>query len=413
LTLALVIFVVTYLAIAGLRLPWLVVDRPAAALCGAVAMVACGVLPVDEAYAAIHMDTIALLLGMMLIAAYLTEAAFFRNIAWLVVTRARSARSLLWMLVFVSGGLSALLVNDTVCLMFTPLVLAVIAEAELPALPFLLALCTATNLGGLATYTGNPQNMIVGAAPGAPSYLSYLAHAAPVAVLSLAADAALLSWMFRRELPRGRLPERATPRPPLDRALAAKALAALLLFVVLAVCGFRLAGAAMAAAALLVVLAAHAPRKALERVDWILLVFFAGLFVVVHGVEKSGALQVAFDHLAPFFARPGAAGSLAFATFVIVASNLISNVPLVLVAVKLVPTLHDPAGAYIWLAMTSTLAGNLTLFGSMANLIVFESAGERHKVGFRRFAKYGAVVTLVTFAIAFALFSLERAIAGR
>jgi Na+/H+ antiporter NhaD/arsenite permease-like protein len=354
------------------------------------------------------MDTVALLLGMMIIAAYLTEAAFFRNVAWLVVTRARSARSLLWMLIFVSGGLSALLVNDTVCLMFTPLVIAVIVEAELPALPFLLALATATNLGGLATYTGNPQNMIVGAAPGAPSYLTYLVHAAPVAILCLAADAALLSWLFRHELPKGRLAERAPPRAPLDRVLMGKALAALGLFVVLAVCGFRLAGAAMAAAALLILAARHAPKKALERVDWILLLFFAGLFVVVRGVEKSGALQVAFDRLAPLFTRPDALGTLAFAGFVVIASNLISNVPLVLVAVKLVPTLPDPTRGYILLAMTATLAGNLTLFGSMANLIVFESAGERGRIGFRKFAAYGSLITAVTLAIALAVLWLER-----
>ena len=399
-TLALAIFAVTYVAIAGLRLPFVFLDRPAAALCGAVAMVGGGVLTLDEAYAAVHMDTIVLLLGMMLIAAYMVEAAVFRNIAWLVLTRARSARSLLWGLVFVSGGLSALLVNDTVCLMFTPLVLAVIVEAELPALPFLLALATATNLGGLATYTGNPQNMIVGAAAGAPSYVSYTLHALPVAVLGLAADAAILSWLFRRELPAGPLKDRAPPRAPLDRRLAIESGLALLLFVVLAVSGVRLAGAAMMSAGLLMLVARHVPKKALVRVDWILLVFFAGLFVVVRGVEKSGALEVAFAKLEPFFARPDFLGVLAFALFIVVASNLISNVPLVLVAVKLVPTLPDPTRGYIVLAMASTLAGNLTLFGSMANLIVFESAGERGKIGFRKFAGYGAIITAATLAIA-------------
>ncbi len=402
-TVALLIFVVTYVAVAGLRLPYVLVDRPAAAMCGAVAMVAFGVLSVDEAYAAVHMDTITLLLGMMIIAAYLMEAAFFRNIAWFVVTRARSARSLLWALVFVSGGLSALLVNDTVCLMFTPLVLAVIVEADLPALPYLLALATATNLGGLATYTGNPQNMIVGAAPGAPSFLGYTAHALPVALLSLAADAALLSWLFRRELPVGPLKERAPPRAYLDKVLAGKALAALALFVGLAMAGFRLAGAAMAAAALLILAARHTPKKALLRVDWILLLFFAGLFVVVRGVEKSGALQLAFDRLTPVFARHDALGPLSFAAFIVVASNLISNVPLVLVAVKLVPALPDPTRGYILLAMASTLAGNLTLFGSMANLIVFESAGERGRIGFRRFFAYGSLITFTTLLIALAV----------
>ncbi len=407
-TVALVIFVLTYLVVAGPRLPWVLVDRPGAALCGAVAMVSLGVLTVDEAYAAVHMDTLALLLGMMVIAAYLMEAAVFRNIAWFVVTRARSARSLLWALVFVSGGLSALLVNDTVCLMFTPLVLAVILEAELPALPFLLALATATNIGGLATYTGNPQNMIVGAAAGAPSYVEYTLRALPVAVLGLAADAALLSWLFRRELPVGRLKDRSPPRAYLDRLLAAKAIGALALFVGLALAGYRLAGAAMAAAALLMLAARHAPRKALMRVDWILLLFFAGLFVVVRGVEKSGALELVFQRLTPLFARGDALGPLTFAAFIVVASNLISNVPLVLVAVKLVPSLPDPSGGYVLLAMASTLAGNLTLFGSMANLIVFESAGERGRIGFLRFIKYGGIITGVTLAIALGVLWLER-----
>ena len=155
--------------------------------------------------------------------------------------------------------------------------------------------------------------------------------------------------------------------------------------------------------------AGHMPKKAFQRVDWILLLFFAGLFVVVRGVEKSGALQVAFDALTPIFARGDFVGVLAFAAFVVIASNLISNVPLVLVAVKLVPTLPDPTSGYILLAMTSTLAGNLTIFGSMANLIVFESAGERGKIGFRRFAGYGSLITLTTLAIALAVLWIERA----
>jgi Na+/H+ antiporter NhaD/arsenite permease-like protein len=409
-TTALVIFVLTYVAVAGQRLPWVLVDRPGAALCGAVAMVAFGILTVDEAYAAIHLDTVALLLGVMIIAAYLMEAAFFRNVAYWVLTRTRSARSLLWGLVFVSGGLSALLVNDTVCLMFTPLVLAVILEAELPPLPYLLALATATNLGGVVTYTGNPQNMIVGAAAGAPSYVEYLARTLPIGVLCLAADAALITWMFRRELPAGRLKDRAPPKPYFNTPLALKALGALVLFVGLSVAGFRMAGATMAAAGLLIIVARHTPRVAFARVDWVLLLFFAGLFVVVHGVEKSGALELAFQQVSPVFARPDALGVLAFAGVTVVASNLISNVPLVLVAVRWVPNLPDPHQGYVVLAVASTLAGNLTIFGSMANLIVFESAGPRGKIGFLRFMRYGAVITIVTLAIALGVIFLEGAL---
>lgn len=407
-TAALVIFALTYAAVAGQRLPFVLVDRPAAALCGAVAMVATGVLTTEEAYAAIHLDTLLLLLGVMVIAAYLMEAAFFRTTAYFVLTRARSARSLLWGLVFVAGALSALLVNDTVCLMFTPLVLAVVVEAQLPALPYLLALATASNVGGVITYTGNPQNMIIGSADGAPKYLTYALHALPAGLVALVLDAVLLSWLFRRELPEGPLKERAPPRPHMDRTLAGKALGALALFVGLAVGGVPLAGGAMTSAVLLILVARSAPRQILARVDWVLLLFFAGLFVVVRGVEKTGLIERAFAPLAPVIGRGDTTGFLAFAGFTVLASNLISNVPFVLVAVKWVENMPEPAFAFIVLAFASTLAGNLTLFGSVANLIVFESAGPRADIGFVRFLKYGSIVTAATLGSSLAVLWLER-----
>ena len=402
---------VTYVAVAGQRLPWVLVDRPAASLCGAVAMVAFGVLTVEEAYAAVNLDTLLLLLGMMVIAAYLMEAKFFRRTAWLVLTRAKSARSLLWSLVLVSGGLSALLVNDTICLMFTPLVLAVVTEAELPPLPYLLGLAAATNVGGVITFTGNPQNMIVGmAAKGHLGYVEYLALSLPAGVLALLTLGALLTWLFRRELPPGPLKDRAPARPYLDRTLAAKALGALALFVGLAVSGTPLAGAALTAAALLIMIARVAPKQALNRVDWVLLLFFAGLFVVVRGIEKSGALEVALEPLRPMVEDGGVLGLVGFALLTVVGSNLVSNVPFVLVGVKWVPTMPEPRWGYVILAFASTLAGNLTLFGSVANLIVFESAGPRAPIGFVRFLKYGIPITLSTMGIGLLTLLLERSL---
>jgi Na+/H+ antiporter NhaD/arsenite permease-like protein len=398
-------------AVAGQRLPWVLVDRPAAALCGAVAMVALGVLTVDEAYAAVNLDTLLLLLGVMVIAAYLMEAKFFRHTAWWVLTRARSARSLLWSLVLVSGGLSALLVNDTICLMFTPLVLAVVTEAELPPLPYLLGLAAATNVGGVITFTGNPQNMIVGmAARGQLGYLEYLALSLPAGVLALVTLGLLVQWLFRHDLPHGPLKERAPPRPYLDRKLAGKALGALALFVGLAVAGTPLAGASLTAAALLILVARVAPKQALNRVDWVLLLFFAGLFVVVRGVEKSGALEAALEPLRPMVEHGGAAGMVGFALLTVVGSNLVSNVPFVLVATKWVPAMPDPRWGYVILAFASTLAGNLTLFGSVANLIVFESAGPRAPIGFLRFLKYGIPITLTTLGVGLLTLLFERSL---
>jgi Na+/H+ antiporter NhaD/arsenite permease-like protein len=408
-TAAIVIFAVTYLTIAGRPLPFLDHDRPGAALCGAIAMVAFGVLPLEEAYRAVDLDVITLLLGMMIIAAYLTDARFFRHSAWWVLTRAGSARTLLWALVFVAGGLSAVLVNDTICLMMTPLVVAVIAEAGLPPLPYLLALASAANLGGVVTFTGNPQNMIVGQlAAGDPSYLEYLVRALPAGAVCLALDAALLTWMFRKQLPRGPLAERAPPRPHLDRPLAAKAMGALAVFVVLAAAGYPLAGAAITCAAVLSLAAARPMRPVLAQVDWPLLLFFAGLFVVVAGLRHSGAVEAWTRELVPYFGRGDLLGDLAFVALVVVGSNLVSNVPLVMLAGHWVPAMPDPAWGYVLLAFGSTLAGNLTLFGSVANIIVFEGAGARGEIGFLRFLRYGAIITLVTLAAALAVLYVSR-----
>jgi Na+/H+ antiporter NhaD/arsenite permease-like protein len=223
---ALIVFVVTYVVIASRQLTWLGLDRPSGALVGAVAMVAVGGLSFPAAMAAIDLPVMTLLFGMLVIAGYLEDARFFRYTAYLVLTRARSARSLLWALTFTAGGLSALLLNDTVCLLFTPLVVAVAVEARLPVLPYLLALASAANLGGVVSWSGNPQNMIIGrAAAGTPGFAAYLALMLPIGVACLAGNAAVLSWLFRRQLPHGPLVERAPPKPPFDRVLATKALA--------------------------------------------------------------------------------------------------------------------------------------------------------------------------------------------
>ena len=147
----LIVFALTYLLIAGVRLPGLRLDRTEAALVGAVAMVAVGGLPLREAYAAINLDTLCLLLGMMVMVACLAEARFFDRLAWETIRRSRTPRGLLVGLVVACGSLSALLVNDTICLLFTPLVVVVVEEAELPALPYLMAITTASNSGSSQT----------------------------------------------------------------------------------------------------------------------------------------------------------------------------------------------------------------------------------------------------------------------
>jgi Na+/H+ antiporter NhaD/arsenite permease-like protein len=408
---SLVVFCLTYLVIASRQLHWIVLDRPAGAVVGAVAMVIVGGLPMDAAIAAIDLHVLILLFGVLLIAAYLAEAQFFRLAAYVVLTRARSARSLLWGLTFVVGALSALLLNDTVCVLLTPLVVGVVVEARLPALPYLLALASAANVGGLVSFSGNPQNMIIGAAAhGTIGFAQYFVLTLPAGIACLATTAFVIGWLFRKELPTGPLAERSPPRPAVDQMLAGKALGALGLFAALAMGGVSLDGSAMSSAALLMVTARTPPKRAFAVVDWQLLAFFAGLFIVIAGVAHAGVLARVFDAVSPVIARGDMIGDLAFIALVVIASNVVSNVPLVIVAVGWVPQLADPTWGFVMLAVASTLAGTLTLFGSVANIIVMEAAGPRGEIGFWRFVRYGAVITLVNLVVAFAILGGERAI---
>ena len=405
-TSALLVFAVTYVAIAAGRLPYLSLDRPAAALLGAVLMVAAGVLTATEAGAAVNGETIGLLLGMMVLAAYLTEAGFFRWASWKVVTSVSSPRTLLWALVLAAGGLSAFLVNDTVCLMMTPLVLRIVDDADLPPIPYLLAVAFGSNAGSVATLTGNPQNMIVGTLSGIP-YTRFAAALALPAVVSVLLVAAVLHALFRRQLPHRALVRGHIARPEVTPSLLAKSLGATLLVLVGFLAGLPLAWTALAGAALCMAVGGRAPREALMRVDWPLLLFFGGLFVVVAGVGRSGAADRMHDAIAPLLGAGPVRQVAVFSAFTAVASQVVSNVPFVLLAGHWIPRLSDPTLLWLATAMAATLAGNLTVVGSVANLIVLELAGERGRIGFWRFFRYGALVTALTLGASTALLVAE------
>jgi Na+/H+ antiporter NhaD/arsenite permease-like protein len=406
-TAAVVIFVLTYVAIAGGRFPLLSVDRPAAAFLGAALMVAAGVLSPDEAGRAVNGDTLGLLLGMMVLTEYLREAAFFRWTSWRVLRAVHGPRTLLWGIVLTAGALSAFLVNDTVCLMMTPIVLRIVDDAELPSLPYLLAIAFGSNAGSVATLTGNPQNMIVGTLSGI-SYARFSAALALPALASVLIVAAALQWMFRRELPARLAREAALEPPALSPKLLALSLGATLLAVAGFLLGYPLAWTALFAAALLMALGGRAPREALHRVDWPLLVFFAGLFIVVAGMAKSGAADRMHDAFAPLLGGSAERQAVGFGLFSVVASQVVSNVPFVILAGEWIPKLAEPELCWLATALSATLAGNLTIVGSVANLIVLELAGDRGRVGFWRFLRYGSVVTALTLAAGLAILLAER-----
>ena len=396
--LAVSIFCLTYLLISGRQLKILPLNRPAAALLGTVLMVACGVLTPEEAYRAVDYDTLVLLLGMMLISAYLCLAGFFDWAADWILRRARTPQALLVHLIFTAGILSALLVNDIICLMLTPLVVAVMVRGKLPLVPYLLALAMSANLGSVATLVGNPQNMIIGHLSQIP-FLRFSASMVPVALAGLVVQYAILRVGFRRVLGQAVIQRPTAAPPPLNRRLLILTLGVLGLVFAGFVAGLNLSWTSLAGGALVMVLAKRDTHQVLKLVDWNLLVFFAALFIVVEGLSKTGLPDQAYRHVQPLFGSSTASQAWNLAWFAELGSNVFSNVPFVLVAGKWINNFAQPELMWKVMALTTTFAGNLTIVGSVANIIVVESARGHVELGFWDYARYGIPVTILTSVI--------------
>ena len=390
-----VIFGITYILISGRQLKILPLNRPAAALLGAVLMVSTGVMTPERAYRAVNYDTIVLLLAMMLIAAYLYLAHFFEWAAEAVLEFARSPERLLLYVTLTSGILSALLVNDTICLMLTPLVIAVIRRGKLPMLPYLIALATSANIGSVATLVGNPQNMIIGHFSHI-GFAQFSATLAPVAVIGLAINYVILRIGFRDVLRHAVIEEKLRVAPKLDRSLFALVCIVFVLIFAGFIAGLHLAWTALAGAALVMVLARRDTHDVLKLVDWHLLVFFAALFIVVEGLSDTGLPDSIYWRLQPLFGSSTPAQTWNLAWFSTLGSNVFSNVPFVLVAGKWIARFADPELMWKVLALSTTFAGNLTIIGSVANMIVVESAREHLEVGFWDYARFGIPITILT-----------------
>jgi Na+/H+ antiporter NhaD/arsenite permease-like protein len=389
-----VIFGLTYLALAFGKVPGLKIDRTGIALVGAAAMLASGVISFHDAAASVDMETIVLLASMMLVVAYLRTAGFFELVTDHLAARCRGPHSLLVAVIAISGTLSALLVNDVVCVALTPLVLGLCQRLRRPPVPYLIGLATASNVGSVATITGNPQNIIIGSLSGI-SYVRFAERLAPIALFGLVLNYLVVAWVYRKCLNREEIYEHAaqtTRSPRVHRAVLVKGLTV----TVAAVAAFfvvpSIATVALTAAGVLL-LDGIRPEKLYRRVDWALLMMFAGLFVVVHAFEVHVVRGWRLEQWTTGVGSPVAVIS----GLAVVLSNLVSNVPAVLLFKPLIAVMSQPEQAWLALAMSSTLAGNLTLLGSVANLIVVESARRSGiEVGFLEYLKVGVMLTLLT-----------------
>lgn len=387
-----IIFIASYVVFAFGKFPGMKIDRPGMAIIGAVLMVAFHVVTAATALQSVDFATVVLLFSMMLIVANLRLVGFFDMLAEFVVERLGPAH-LLPAVIISTGVLSAFFVNDIICLVMVPIVLKITKRMGVPPLGYLLAVATASNIGSVATITGNPQNILIGSASGIP-YRSFLAHLGPVAIVGLFIDWAILHWMF----PAKSASQQPKEAEPTGEAVGRERLLKPGVVVVIVLSGFLIgfppALVAAIGAAIVLISRSMDPRRVYEEVDWGLLVFFVGLFVIVGGAQQAGIVSAMFDVARNWNLH----NSAVFALVTAILSNLVSNVPAVMLLKSVVPQFPNPQHAWLLLAMASTLAGNLTITGSIANIIVVEGARKEMKIGFKDYLKAGVPITLATLA---------------
>ena len=406
---ALSIFLVTFAGIAVTRIPWLKVDRPVAAFLGAVAMVLFGVLTLTDAINAVDWGTIALLLGMMVLIAVLQQDGYTEALAATLFGRARTGTQLLVIIVAFTGVASAFLVNDAVVLVATPLIIAFCRGRGLNPLPFLLAEAMASNIGSAATITGNPQNVLIGLRSDI-SFGRFLVSLLPISVLASVALVFVTRWSYRRDLAR---PFAATPAETAQgyhhlrrvRPSGVILLCVVVAFVLSPWLDVKLPVIALTGAALALLTSRHNPQETFRRVDWVLLLFFTSLFIVIHGAVQEGLFDRLIDGVK---LKDNLAGIGSIHGVSLVMSQLISNVPF---TVLMLPIMQGYTGDLLWLSLAAgaTLAGNLTLIGAVANLIVAEGgAKDGVRISFWDFFRLGLPVTAISMVISIGVLWLEH-----
>jgi Na+/H+ antiporter NhaD/arsenite permease-like protein len=406
------IFVATYVLISAQKVGRFHVDRPAAAMLGAALMIAFGVVGPLQAIQSIDLNVILLLLGMMLLVAGLDACGFFDHISLLIARRARTQWEFLWTLMVATAVLSALVLNDAIALLMTPIVVRACRGMALDPVPFLVGEGIAVNVGSVATEVGNPQNAFIGIHSGIP-FLEYALFMVPITAACLAISIGVVRLAFRH-----RLAGAITSRPPGDSLVPIhrRGLAFTLAVLAVAVVAFvasapvwlpaiALVGGSVVLFGLPLVNRGASARGVLGKVDWSILLFFIGLFVVIAGVESSGLrawIQAGFTAL-----TGGASGGVVWLSgLTALLSNLVSNVPAVLLLAQVVQGAPGPSQRTLWLtlAASSTLAGNATILGAAANIIIVQAASRQGvNISFRDWFRAGFPATVATLVLATAL----------
>lgn len=385
-----VVLIIAYFGLALGYLPGLRMNRAAIALVGAGFLVALNVLTLRQAWDAIDTETIVFLLSMMIVNASLSAAGFFQMAIAQLLRLTRSPFGLMVMLTIASGVLSAIVLNDTIALIFTPLILNLTRTLGLNPIPYLLAMAGATNIGSVATLSGNPQNILIGSFSKI-GYLEFARSLLPIAVVGLVIQIGLI-WLLYPDV-RSRVPLQSVslPKSQIFKPLLIKSVLITAGLFVAFILGFPLAKTALIAASLLLISRRIRPDRLLQPIDWNLLVMFSGLFILTKATQQ-------LNLTAPFTSAIDTPEKLLTITALL--SNLVSNVP----AVLLIHPLIQPSDTESWLrlAAASTLAGNLSIFGSVANLIMVEAVARLgYRLSFLEHLRFGVPITAITLLLTY------------
>lgn len=405
-----IIFVITYIGIIFTRLPGINIDRPSASFFGAVAMIIFGVFTFDEAINAIDFNTITLLIGMMIIITVLELDGFFEFIANKTITLAKNERRLLFIVIYTTGISSAFLVNDAVVLLYTPIVISICRDSKINPIPYLIAEILASNTGSAMTITGNPQNMLIGINSGI-SYSKFLLHLMPVSIIGMLIIYFVVKFLypvnFKKLNPIDPQPGSYEYNYLSMKFSAPIFMLVIVLFFINGRLGLSIPVISLIGASLILILGKIKPSEVIKNIDWVLILFFATLFIVVGGIEKTGLIQHILDR---YTITPDLHGIGVIHVISLILSQIVSNVPY---TILMIPILKNSGSDIIWLSLASasTIAGNATIFGAMANIIVIESAKKLGvNITFFEFLKAGVIVTALTLILSVFLLYIQISI---
>lgn len=426
LLIALAIFLVTYALISIRRFPKVKIDRPAAALVGAALMIVLGVVEPEKAIGAIHLDIIILLVGMMILVAGLELCGFFEWVSLRMIKYSKNQFTFLVLTMVVTGSLSALVLNDTIVLLFTPIIIRTCRLLKSNPVPYLVAEALAANIGSVATVVGNPQNAFIATKAGI-SFVDFSARLVPVSIVCMLVAIAMMYLFYRKDIEKGaaqefrrkilkdgwkvfedelvkgdaattsgikKLKERKAGLYALTGITALTFLAFILSHVLgtpIAVIAFLGGVTALFVVPLITDVKA---KEMLAGVDWSIILFFVGLFIVIEGVKDSTLLDEIRNGFPGF--HDGSIPSLEWLTALSAfMSNLVSNVPAVMLLSEMIPI--SQTDLWLALAASSTLAGNATILGAAANVIVAEKAeGMGVQISFWKFTLVGFPIAMAT-----------------